>query len=258
MKQVNQFLAETINQDSQMPSECGTTSDQGYDSRILSQVKNRFQVNAQVPEQWIDKLFGRLAAKYGHKWNSAFPNDDALAVAKYEWRKELARVNPQMIDVAMTRLSKSFPSWPPTPMEFASLCQIDAEAMGLPSAETAWVIVCNATRHAGMKQRWNHPVIFHAARDGRLDLYNMRMESTEKAMTVWGPVYADYVRRFANGEKFEFQVEKALENQVGKSVTPGEKKRSKDIAMAALRSMRRGLKQDLSAWHMVHGMKVFA
>lgn len=72
----------------------------------------------------------RLAAIYGHKFTSLFPDADALQVAKSEWSSALAGLSDYQLANAFKRCQRR-EGWPPTTGEFIRL------AAGLPSQAEA-------------------------------------------------------------------------------------------------------------------------
>lgn len=195
-----------------------------------------------MPEHWIDKLFARLAARYGHRWGSVYPTAEALMLAKAEWRIELSRVKPETIELALHRLKEAHPSWPPNVFEFARLCAFQPADFSLPNAKDAWLIVCAAHRVGTHERRWRHPVIFAAARDPRLDLFNLRLLLVDQAVKHWAPVYSEYIQRFAAGEIFEWPEEKAIEDKSGKAVTKEEKAAARARGLEKLQALKSAMR----------------
>jgi hypothetical protein len=68
---------------------------------------------------WADRLFGRLAAIYGHpKLASMWPADD-LEV-RQAWEEQLRRFTPDVLRQALQAIVDSGREWPPTLPEFVA------------------------------------------------------------------------------------------------------------------------------------------
>ena len=183
---------------------------------------------AEFPEEWVIALFKKFRVMYGTRWTGIIDGIEEQAVE--EWRRRLSGVTGDAVSEALQMVD---PSWPPTPMEFAQLCW---DAMtDYPSPEAAWAIVCDSRpgdeRH--LEARWRHPLVMHAARDERLDLYALRRLPAEKAIRAWTPVYLEYARRLKSGEVFEFPAG-AIEDKTEKPVTPEERTAARERAMEHL------------------------
>ena len=71
-----------------------------------------------LPNAWIDRLFGRLAAMYGKHWLDLWA-DVPMADVKDAWQTELAGVTGDQLVAALKGLGK----FPPTLPEFVALCK---------------------------------------------------------------------------------------------------------------------------------------
>lgn len=173
---------------------------------------------------------------YGHKWTSSYGDRDDGT-----WLDGLAGLAPDDIAAGLRRCVASGEAWPPSLPEFRAACGPDAAALGLPDVMEAWVCVCGSGPRRGYRERWRHPVVLHAASDRRLDLWSMRKSPPDKALRVWGPIYAEYVQRVALGERFDWPDERQLTDCNGKPVTVVERRVSKATAMAQLKGIRQVL-----------------
>jgi len=73
--------------------------------------------NQPLPEKYIDRIFMRLAAIFGHKWVSLFPDATAQAVAKAEWSNALEPLSDFQIGQGLDRCRR-IADWNPTIPEF--------------------------------------------------------------------------------------------------------------------------------------------
>lgn len=201
---------------------------------------------------------------YGHRFQSIYPDAKSMALAKREWAQALGTVQPERIAAALDKLVADGGAWPPSLPEFIALCKPSPAELGVPEPNAALAIVCAANiRRLDVQQtladRWKHPVIFHAARDERLDIYNLRQQPTEKALKAWAPIYEQYLQRLADGEQFAWPEEPALEDNTRKAVTPLEKAEARYRTQKAFRCMKAILSGRLTDmitdWQRVHGMR---
>ncbi|MEW6647826.1 MAG: hypothetical protein AB1450_11545 [Pseudomonadota bacterium] len=70
--------------------------------------------------RWVDALFAKLGARYGHKWISAFPSADAIDLAKAEWGARLAGISGEEIRRGLDTWRNE---WPPSVDEFRNACR---------------------------------------------------------------------------------------------------------------------------------------
>jgi hypothetical protein len=66
----------------------------------------------------MNRLWLRMTEIYGHQWTSQFGDEPAEA-----WCRMLAGVPPDLIAVALGRLSERTGEWPPNAAEFRNLCK---------------------------------------------------------------------------------------------------------------------------------------
>ena len=206
----------------------------------------------------LHKEFTRI---YRTKFTDYFPTKQDVVAWMELWGAALADLTGEQLRAGLERCAMER-EWPPTaPAEFIKLCRPSPNELGIPEAAQALELVCNTTTGRQIQERWGHPVVFHAARDARLNLYQLRLMTWGPAMHQWEPIYTEYVARYARGEVFEFPVEKAIEDRTRKAVTPEEKKKHRIRGLMALRNMRRGLQRNAyyedRRWQQVHGMKPF-
>jgi hypothetical protein len=203
-----------------------------------------------------------MAMIYGHRWVSSFgERDDGT------WRDGLSGVSPQQIAHALGRCVTSKEPWPPSLPAFRALCYVSPAEIGLPDALGAWMIASSSSnpsrRLIGERQtladRWQHPVIYHTARDPRIDCFNLRQASGDVVMRTWGPVYQEYVDRAVRGESFDFPEERAIEDRTQKAVTPQERQAANQRAKDAIRRLRATLwpRKSVNRWQQVHGMAAY-
>lgn len=80
----------------------------------------------------VDRLFARLAARYGRHWLDMWVGVP-LDLVKAEWRETLARFHPVQVEQAIAALGK----FPPTLPEFAAICDDFKRPEGAPNLRIA-------------------------------------------------------------------------------------------------------------------------
>lgn len=70
-----------------------------------------------LSKKYIDRIFMRLTAIYGHKFTSLFPIPEAIDVAKAEWSSALAELSDFQINQALNRC-RLLSEWNPSIPEF--------------------------------------------------------------------------------------------------------------------------------------------
>ena len=145
--------------------------------------------------------------------SSVYSTDEAIAEARSEWSVGLRNVDTSRIGPAIDKMVDAGHEWPPSLPEFVKLCEPSYAELGIPTAQEAWQVVCRGDPGGDMTvaRRWKHPVIFAAAKDPALDIWNLRLLSLDVAMRTWQKIYQSYVDRMTAGEEFAFPSAPALE-----------------------------------------------
>lgn len=71
---------------------------------------------------WVDNLFARFAAYYGHVWRSQYSDEGFLAFAKKEWQAGLSGFTETVLDKAVLHC-RDFNELPPTLPQLISCCR---------------------------------------------------------------------------------------------------------------------------------------
>ena len=71
-----------------------------------------------LPATWTAALFAKLAARYGHRWSSCYPNDLAK-IAMVEWGSGLSGLSGEQIRHGLDSWKSD---WPPSLPEFRRAC----------------------------------------------------------------------------------------------------------------------------------------
>lgn len=162
----------------------------------------------------IEDLFDKLMLLYGRAWTSLFPTDEESYDITFNsmlitWHEELKNFNRNQIFNALDKYKKSEVgiTFPPNPLQLASLCNPSLADLGLPEPDAAY--------DCAIKQNYVHPAIYHSAMD--VGSYNMRHLSDREARKLFLSAYRRRCYQVSQGEQLEMPQHKALPAQV---VTP--------------------------------------
>lgn len=79
--------------------------------------------HAHLPADWVDRLFGRLAVRYGAQWLRMWEGLD-MASVKADWAEELAGLHaPEKLFRLKYALEYLPAAFPPNAREFRDLCR---------------------------------------------------------------------------------------------------------------------------------------
>lgn len=79
--------------------------------------------NYKLPEEWIDRIFKRLAEIYGDRFASRFLNPTYVDIEKFRWRAGLYGVTSEEVKYALDLCRNGIISHPPTCVEFFHYCK---------------------------------------------------------------------------------------------------------------------------------------
>lgn len=73
----------------------------------------------------IDRLYGRFASMYMHKWSSHFTSPAVIADWKKAWSSALIAegITPRLALEGVERCRTEYPTWPPSEGQFIALCK---------------------------------------------------------------------------------------------------------------------------------------
>ena len=73
----------------------------------------------------IDRLYGRFASMYMHKWSSHFTSPAVIADWKKAWSSALIAegITPRLALEGVERCRAEYPTWPPSEGQFIALCK---------------------------------------------------------------------------------------------------------------------------------------
>jgi hypothetical protein len=73
----------------------------------------------------IDRLYGRFASMYMHKWSSHFTSPQLIADWKKAWSNALIAegITPRLALEGVERCRTEYPTWPPSEGQFIALCK---------------------------------------------------------------------------------------------------------------------------------------
>lgn len=78
---------------------------------------------ADVPAQWVDRLFDRFTAIFGAQKVAGMWAGASMPLVKQTWAEQLGRIDPDMVRAGLQRMVDEGTEWPPTLPEFVALCR---------------------------------------------------------------------------------------------------------------------------------------
>jgi hypothetical protein len=115
----------------------------------------------------INELWGKLIALYGR----AFTQQYGIEIDKEGiWGMALTFVSPSKLEYGFKKLllSNQFKVFPPNPLQFRELCELNPNHKYLPSSKDALIEAKNYFSRLDETYNWSHPVVkFCAAKLGR-------------------------------------------------------------------------------------------
>lgn len=111
----------------------------------------------------INMLFARFHHIYTHRFESAYPDDETLALAKREWSFALRDIPMAAVEATINRV-RDEQAWPPTIAEFLAALYLAAPPEEMPAPYAAYQESC---LHASQPHthHWCHPAVFWAAQN---------------------------------------------------------------------------------------------
>jgi hypothetical protein len=130
-------------------------------------------------------LFAVFSRRWTHKWEKTFVDEKARSL----WRTDLENLGISDALLRQGLYASCTLSWPPSPAEFAAMCQPD---LGLPEAQEAFREACHG--------RFPHEVVYEAVR--RLGAWELRHWSDAQGRREFMPVYAAVCAEYRQGARW--------------------------------------------------------
>lgn len=185
--------------------------------------KKNASENYSVSIEAINTLFMTFARRWSHKWEKTNADPKARSV----WRHDLTqlKVTDESLRVGLKKSAAL--EWPPSPAEFAALCRMTAEDLGLPALEAAFHEAMRATpaMRDGKPFKWTHQAVYHAAKETGLSV----LATSKDADKVFARNYEIACRMLMDGEPLR-EIPQALPEKV--SVI------TKEVGLEALQKLR--------------------
>lgn len=161
---------------------------------------------------------------FSRRWGHRFPllADEA---ARSLWKRDLNQlgVTDAMLQTGLKASTDL--DWPPSPAEFAKLCQASD---GLPDVDTAY--------RRAVVAHWSHPVVYEAA--SRVGVFELRNWPESKSRPAYERAYKQVCTEWRAGTRFETPKRPAIE-QKPKQCDPAIAKAHLDKIKAMLNSHAR-------------------
>lgn len=140
----------------------------------------------------MTKLWQLLTFELGSAFKRQFGKAGELVF--HRWADELQTFSEPELVRGLERFKNSGSTYMSLNV-FRNHCKLDNQDLGIESFDVALLGVC--------RRDWEnlHPAFQHIAR--KFDLFNLRLASSDKARNMFKPLYAEVVKRVADGEEFE-------------------------------------------------------
>ncbi|WP_082800516.1 replication protein P [Neptuniibacter pectenicola] len=178
---------------------------QSWTSKTPTGDDNARELSVEV-KTFVNMIFARFMAIYGHKFKSCFETQDEIRIAKREWALSLGGYTENEL-VAAIDYCKENSAWMPTISEFIKVLRNLTGDFGLPIAKHAYEEACNFSESASHHE-WTHPAVYHAGK--ATGWFRLR---TEDAVDVYPDFRYNYdviCRRIRSGERLDNPVPVAL------------------------------------------------
>ena len=136
---------------------------------------------APVDDERIEDLFRIFEGRYRKLWLNQYSTANQLARLFDDWAAVLAEFSNQEIERAVIKSATAFPTFPPNSGQFALLCRVTPEEVGLPSVELALTFA--------QRGQWRkNPAVWAASQ--ALDVFSFGRMSAGEQSQAFGKVYA--------------------------------------------------------------------
>ncbi len=149
-----------------------------------------------LSNQAIEVLFQTFARRWGAKWDRTFNDKKARSL----WLHDLKLLAVTDESMRTGLIGSTDLEWPPSPAEFAKLCQASD---GLPDVDTAY--------RRAVVAHWSHPVVYEAA--SRVGVFELRNWPESKSRPAYERAYKQVCTEWRTGTRFETPKRPALEHQ---------------------------------------------
>ncbi len=203
---------------------------QAHGLPVMPAEKHRFEPS-QTDIQVINGVFKQLQVIFP-AWQRAFPNTEALDMARKEWIKALVEseiTTKQSLQFGLEAARKKDIPFFPSPGQFISWCQPTPEMFGMPTLDVALMEVA---RH-----RATHPAVVLAAKATKWERQTL---TAEEYKPVFERAYEQLVRRVMAGEDLNAEVVKALPTKDQIKHSPEFYQETGKRGLAQLRAVMRG------------------
>jgi hypothetical protein len=167
----------------------------------------------------INQIFSEFAFAYHNQYHKAFPDSESVTIAKEYWLSCMAEFSPVQIARAARQLVKSS-EFLPTVSAVVKACQSGVDLFGLPIVRQAYLEACRATSPKSAYQ-WSHDAVYHAGKAS--DWFVLATEPESVAFPIFEYNYRLMCQRVMQGESLHIEQPQALEQSLGRELTPQER-----------------------------------
>ncbi len=163
----------------------------------------------------INHLFTELELAYHNQFHKAFPDHQALSMAKQLWLRLLVDFKPEHIATA-GRQAICDNTFLPTPHSIREYCDAAITA-GIPDAKTAYIEACLSSEpHQNVQ--WSHPIVYFAGKT--TDWFFMGSQPEAQVFPVFERNYLLLLERVKRGEQLSLPMAKALTKKKTEPLEP--------------------------------------
>ena len=163
----------------------------------------------------INHLFTELELAYHNQFHKAFPDHQALSMAKQLWLRLLVDFKPEHIATA-GRQAICDNTFLPTPHSIREYCDAAITA-GIPDAKTAYIEACLSSEPRQNVQ-WSHPIVYFAGKT--TDWFFMGSQPEAQVFPVFERNYLLLLERVKRGEQLSLPMAKALTKKKTEPLEP--------------------------------------
>lgn len=153
----------------------------------------------------INHLFTELELAYHNQFHKAFPDHQALSMAKQLWLRLLVGFKPEHIATA-GRQAICDNTFLPTPHSIREYCDAAITA-GIPDAKAAY-IEASLSSEPRQNVKWSHPIVYFAGKT--TDWFFISSQPEAQVFPVFERNYLLLLERVKRGETLSLPVAKAL------------------------------------------------
>ena len=150
-----------------------------------------------LDDELVALIWRRMIILYDSKFTSkmglGIDDNGFLTEAASVWGDELSGVELPDLKHGFSQLRLNYPDWPPSVLEFRSLC-LSGKLVGVPGLdEIVSILVTVSVRQGSLSARYKHPLALSISKS--VDMFALRTASTVIAKSIVKPIYENYMAK---------------------------------------------------------------